>query len=122
MLPIRERLAPLQAKHALLLGLAFCASIPYGMHAAASLLVGGGIQILNLRALERSVRLITDRQVAGLGLVLSAARFVLLISVVLLLFWATPLHRLALGIGLLLVVPAALWHGLETARANARES
>ncbi len=116
---VRERLGSLQAKHALLLGLAFCASIPYGMHAAASLLVGGGIQILNLRALERSVRLITGRQIAGpVGLALAMARFVLLVLLVFLLLWVSSLHRLALGIGLLLVVPAALWHGLDTAQSK----
>ena len=60
---MKLRSASLQAVHAGLLALAMAGAIPYGWHAVWSLALAGGIQVLNLAVLERSVRLV----VAGHG-------------------------------------------------------
>jgi len=109
----------LHARHALLLGLAFGGAMAYGLHAAASLLAGGGIQVLNLMVLERGVRRLVGpaKTTSGaLGVLLNSLRLVLLFGGVLWVATRTPVQPGAFGLGLLLIVPALLWQGIEQAR------
>ena len=109
----------LHTKHALLVGLAFGGAMTYGLHAAASLLVGGGVQVLNLKALERGVRRLVGlaRPAPGaLGIGLNSLRLVLFLGLVLVVATRTPVQPRAFAVGLLLVVPALLWQGVEEAR------
>jgi hypothetical protein len=85
------------------------------MHAAGSLLAGGGIQALNLKALERSVRRVLGlkgTKPGGAGVVAVVVRTALLFAVVFWVLAATPVHAPAFAVGLLLAVPASIWHGL----------
>ena len=110
------RSASLQAKHALLLALAIAGAIPYGCHAVLSLALAGGIQVVNLAVLQGSVRLVIGGRAAR-----PAAQLVLFLR--LLLLGAAVLAALGylgaapapFAVGLLLVVPAALWHGASRA-------
>jgi hypothetical protein len=84
------------------------------MHAAGSLLAGGGIQALNLKVLERSVRLVLGLPgvrpgVSGAALI---ARSLLFFGLVFWVIAATPVHVPGFAIGLLLAAPASVWHGL----------
>ena len=111
-----RRSASLQAKHAFLLALAIGGAIPYGCHAVWSLALAGGIQLLNVAVTTRSVRLVLAEPGAG-----QAARIVFMLRLL------TVLAAIALCIGplgaqpapfvvgLLVIVPAALWHGLSRA-------
>src|SRR5262249_33869948 len=104
------------ARHGLLVALAFCGALPYGMHAAGSLLAGGGIQALNLKALERSVRLVLGLQGArpgAGGAVTLVARSLLCFAGVFWVLVALPVHVPGFAAGLLLVVPASIWHGFS---------
>jgi len=111
-----RRIRSLQAKHALLLVLAIAGVIPYGCHAVLSLALAGGIQVVNLAVLEGSVRLLI-----GGGAPRPATQLVLFLR--LLLLGAAVFAALGhLGVapapfvaGLLVVVPAALWHGVSRA-------
>jgi ATP synthase I chain len=113
------RNASLQTKHACLLVLAIAGAIPYGCLAVWSLALAGGIQVLNLAVLERSVRLV----VAENGSAPAARVFFMLrlflvfgaIAAALGLFGARPLPFVA---GLSVVVPAVIWHGLSTAHGR----
>jgi hypothetical protein len=53
---LNQRSASLHAKYLIVLALAIAGAIPYGCHAVWSLALGGGIQLLNLDLLSRSVR------------------------------------------------------------------
>ena len=84
------------------------------MHAAGSLLAGGGIQALNLKALELSVRLVLGLSAPRLGAAGAAALLLRSLLFFLGVFWilvATPVHVLGFGAGLILAVPASIWHG-----------
>jgi hypothetical protein len=86
------------------------------MHAAGSLLAGGGIQALNLKALERSVRLVlgwSKARPGAMGAVALVARTLLFFLAVFSVLAATPVHVPGFAVGLLLAVPASLWHGLS---------
>jgi hypothetical protein len=84
------------------------------MHAAGSLLAGGGIQALNLKALERSVRLVLGggARPGASGVVAVVARTLLFFLVVFWVLAAMPVHVPGFAVGLLLAVPASIWHGL----------
>ena len=79
--------------------------------------MGGGIQLLNLIVLERSVRAVLSTGggagnatlLATLTLVL---RTVLFFTAVVYVLVFTSVQPLAFLGGLLAIVPAALWHGL----------
>ncbi len=109
----------LHAIHAALLAVALAGSIPYGWSATASLALGGGIQVLNLRALERSVRLMLASTVESgsrARLAAHAASGLRLLLLLALLSWvliATPVHPLPFATGLLLVVPALGLYGFK---------
>ena len=109
------RSASLQARHALVLLLAIAAAIPYGCHAVLSLAVGGGIQVLNLAVLERSVRVALVGQAGALATFFFLARFLLLLGAVGLLLTRGGVAPLPFVAGLLLLVPAAIWFGLDRA-------
>ena len=109
--------------HAFLLAVAIAGTIPYGWHTAGSLALGGGIQVLNLCLLERSVRLMigasVERGTRGRLAVHAAAllRLLLVVTAVGWILTQTPVEPLPFGAGLLLVLPALAWHGLREARA-----
>ncbi len=112
----------LHAIHAVLLVVALAGSIPYGWSATASLALGGGIQVLNLRALERSVRLMLASTVESgsrarlAAHAVSGLRLLLLLALLSWVLIATPVRPLAFGIGLLLVVPALGLYGYKVSR------
>jgi len=108
----------LQAKNALLATLAMAVAVPFGSQVVASVAVGGVMQILNLRGLERSVALLLGLAQSGssLGRVLLAGRWVLFLAAVALVIALSSLHPVGLIVGLSTSVPAVLWHGLEEAR------
>ncbi len=112
----------LHAIHAALLAVALAGSIPYGWSATASLALGGGIQVLNLRALERSVRLMLASTVESgsrarlAAHAVSGLRLLLLLALLSWVLIATPVRPLAFAIGLLLVVPALGLYGFKVSR------
>lgn len=112
----------LHAIHGALFAVALAGAIPYGWSATASLALGGGIQVLNLRALERSVRLMLASTVESgsrARLAAHAASGLRLLLLLALLSWvliATPVLPLPFGIGLLLVVPALGLYGFSASR------
>ena len=114
---MKQRSASLHAKYTIVLALAFAGAIPYGCLAAWSLALGGGIQVLNLTALERSVRAVlfagrargNAAPVAHAALLLRALLFFVAVTYVLV---AVPVQPIAFLAGLLTIVPAVLWHGL----------
>lgn len=114
--------ASLHAIHLGLLAVALAGSIPYGWSATASLALGGGIQVLNLRALERSVRLMLASTVESgsrarlAAHAVSGLRLLLLLALLSWVLIATPVRPLAFGIGLLLVVPALGLYGFRVSR------
>jgi hypothetical protein len=112
----------LQAKTALLVALATALAVPFGSQIVASVAVGGVMQIVNLRALERSVAALLGLAQSGsaLGRVLLAGRWLLFLTAVALVIALSSLHPIALIIGLSTSVPAVLWHGLEEARLGRR--
>ncbi|MFQ5697061.1 MAG: hypothetical protein ACE5IL_02110 [Myxococcota bacterium] len=113
---MRLSLHTLQRKNALLAALAVLGSIPYGVPAVASVALGGGIQIVNLRVLERSVRmwvLSGEARSSVPAQVFMIARFLLLLAAVGAALALLPVRPLWLLLGLGTLVPAALWHGLD---------
>jgi len=120
---MRQRSASLHAKYAITLALAFAGGFSYGCHAAWSLALGGGIQVLNLTALERSVRAVLSAEhgagsamrVAQIALFLRTLLFFVVVSYVLA---VVPVQPIAFMMGLLTVVPALIWHGLTPSAAR----
>lgn len=107
----------LHVRHAVCLALALLLAMSYGWRAVFSLAIGGGIQIVNLVGLERSVRSLLSLASARRGRavqVLLAARFLVLIAAVGLALWKLPIDPLAFAVGLSALVPAVIWHGLAT--------
>ena len=109
------RSASLQARHALVLLLAIAGAIPYGCHAVLSLAVGGGIQVLNLAVMERSVRAALAGQAGGLAaafLFLRLVAVLLAVGLVLTRGGVAPVPFLA---GLFALIPAVVWYGIDKA-------
>ena len=116
---MRIRSASLQAVHAGLLALALAGAIPYGWHAVWSLALAGGIQVLNLGVLERSVRLVVaEHGSAPIARMFFMLRLVLVMGAVLLALGPLGVARVPFVAGLLLVIPAVFWHGLGRADAS----
>lgn len=116
--------ATLHRKNALVFALALAGSIAYGWLAAASLALGGGIQIVNLIGLERSARLLARRAAEGQGAgmrMLLMLRFAAVVAAVGVALLTLPVEAIPFVIGLSTVVPAALWHGLERSPQPQRE-
>ena len=113
---MKLRSASLQAVHAGLLALALAGAIPYGWHAVWSLALAGGIQVVNLAVLEGSVRLLiggrAPRPATQLVLFL---RLLLLGAAVFAALGHAGVEPAPFVAGLLVIVPAALWHGASRA-------
>jgi hypothetical protein len=105
----------LQARHGLVLLLAIAGAIPYGCHAVFSLAVGGGIQVLNLAVLERSVRVALAGQAGGVATLFLFSRLLLLLTAVGLLLTRGGVAPLPFVVGLLALIPATLWFGFDKA-------
>jgi uncharacterized membrane protein YedE/YeeE len=119
-----SKLGSVHRKHALLLTLAAIGSILYGWVALGSLLLGGGIQVINLRALDRTASRLRDFARGGSPgplRALLAFRFVLIVGLVGWVLLRLPVQPGPFVVGLGLIVPAVLWHGLETARQRSVE-
>jgi uncharacterized membrane protein len=121
--------ASVHGKYALLLAVAVTAAIPYGWHAAASVALGGGIQALNLRALERSVRVIAGmaksegERVAAAGMSIAVLRFGAFIAAVVTVLATLPIDPLVFLASMLLILPAVSWHALaQRSAGNGREA
>lgn len=116
---MKRRSASLQARHALVLLLAIAGAIPYGCHAVWSLVLGGGVQVLNVAILERSVRLALGGGLPGAAIWLVLfARMLLLFAAVLVLLGRVGVSPLPFTIGLFAILPAGLWHGLALSAAR----
>lgn len=114
---MNKRSASLHAKYLIVLALAIAGAIPYGCHAVWSLALGGGIQLLNLSLLQRSVRAVLSTggaagNAATLAQVTLVVRTVLFFTAVIYVLTRTNALPLPFLAGLLVIVPAALWHGL----------
>ncbi|MEE8556968.1 MAG: hypothetical protein V3T14_03680 [Myxococcota bacterium] len=107
----------IHGKHALLVSLALAGTIPYGWAALLGVGLGGGIQVTSLWALDRTTSLLRTlpSSVGGLRSLL-AIRFAVVVLVVGFVLFQLPVEPIPFAVGLGLVVPAALWHGLEVAR------
>jgi ATP synthase I subunit len=110
----------LQARHVLVLLLAIAGAIPYGCHAVLSLAAGGGIQVLNLAVLERSVRAALTGQSGGLASALLFARLLLVLFAVALLLQRQLVAPVPFLVGLFALIPAAAWFGLDRAAERSR--
>ncbi len=108
----------LHTKNALILVLFLGAAAPFGWAALMSVAIGGGIQLVNLRGLERSVGGML-RSAGGLLQALLALRLLLLLGLVGIVLATLPVQPLAFALGLSTVVPAVLWHGLTSAEREA---
>ncbi len=107
----------LHRRHAGCLALALLCAMPYGWPAVFSLAVGGGIQVVNLIGLERSVQSLAALAVAergGAAQGLLVLRFLGVIAAVGLALWKLPIDPLWFALGLSALVPAVIWHGLAT--------
>jgi hypothetical protein len=119
-----RRLESLHRKHAVLLTLAMLGAIPYGWAALGSLSLAGGIQVVNLRALDRTASRLGEFARAGDAVslrVLLGFRFVLVVGLVGLALFTLPVQPAPFVVGLSLVIPAVIWHGLATARRRSLE-
>ena len=114
----REVTATLHTRNAWILGIALLGALPFGGRAVASVALGGAVQIVNLRLLERSVGgMLRGAGLTGPGRGLQALlvlRLLLLLGVVATLMLTVPLEPIAFTLGLSSAVPACLWHGLAT--------
>ncbi len=117
---MRGRPVSLHTKNALILVLFLGAAAPFGWAALMSVAIGGGIQVVNLRGLERSVGgMLRTSGVGGLLQGLLALRLLLLLALVGIVMATLPVQPLAFTLGLSTVVPAVLWHGLTSAAREA---
>ena len=107
----------IHGKNALILGVMLLGMIPFGWNAFGSTALGGGIQIVNLRGLERGVAAMLGLAADGQTLasrVLVSLRWVLVLGLVAFCLFVLPLEPVAFVVGLSSVVPAVIWHGLVT--------
>ena len=105
------------AKNGLILALALGVALPFGWRVVASVLLGGGIQVVNLRGLERSVGGMLHLAAGGRGgafQALLSLRLLLLLGLVGIILLTLPVEPIAFAVGLSTVVPAVLWHGLAS--------
>lgn len=104
----------LHTKNALILGVFLAAAAPFGGSALAGVSIGGVIQVVNLRGLERSVSgMLRGAGSGGVALqALLGLRLLLLLGLVGVVLVTLPVPPIAFVAGLSSVVPAVLWHGL----------
>lgn len=108
----------LHAKNALILGLLLAAAVPLGVAFTTAVALGGSIQILNLKLLERGVAYMLGLASAGRGAGMQALlmlRFSTIMAGCVAILILLPVDPLAFAIGFSSVVPACLWHGLTRA-------
>jgi len=119
---MKAGLDSLRTQHTIVLGITLCVSIVWGTDFAASVVLGGGMQAINLWWLERTVRSWAARagqqQLGGLSQG-AALRLVFLMASVGAVFLYIPIHPIGLTLGLSTAVPTVLWHGLTTAGREA---
>ncbi len=117
----------LHGKQFLVVLVAFVASFPYGWRAGASVALGGGIQVVNLKALERCVAWLLGLASGGgplsVGARLGAGllvqlRWLILAAAVAAILLTLPVEPIAFLVGLSTAALAALWHGFATARLS----
>jgi hypothetical protein len=112
-------MSTLHAKNALIFALVMTAALPFGPRVALGVALGGSLQLLNLRLLERSVAYMLGLAGAGQGGAVQALiglRFVALMGACAYVLIALPVDPLGFAIGFSVTVPAVLWHGLMSAR------
>ena len=117
----------LHGKQFLVLLVAFVASFPYGWRASTSIALGGGIQVVNLKALERCVAWLLGLASAGRPLsgaarlgagLLVQLRWLILVTAVAVILFLLPVEPIAFLVGLSTAALAVLWHGFVTARPS----
>lgn len=115
--------ASVHGKNVLVLAVALAGAAPFGWRALGSLALGGAMQVLNLRGLERSVATMLGLAALGrpFGRGLVTMRWLLFLGAVVAALVALPLDPLAFLVGLSTSVPAVIWHGLATARPRPEE-
>ena len=115
----------IHGKNALILGAVLLGTIPFGWDAFGSAALGGGIQVVNLRGLERGVAamlaLAADGQTRGSRVLLSL-RWFLVLGLVAFCLVVLPLEPIAFVVGLSTFVPAVIWHGLAPSAPEPRGS
>lgn len=106
-----------------MLGLLLVAAIPFGAVVFVSLALGGAIELVNLRLLDKSVgwMLGTAGGRGGVVQALLILRFFLLMTALAATLLFLPVDPLAFTIGFSSVVPAAIWHGLMPVRPRIGE-
>ena len=105
----------IHGKNALILGVVLLGMIPFGWEAFGSAALGGGIQIVNLRGLERGVAAMLALAAEGRTLgsrVLLSLRWFLVLGLDAFCLVVLPLEPIAFVVGLSTFVPAVIWHGL----------
>ena len=119
---MRRLVASLQSKHALLLFGAVCAALPIGgMPASLSVLCGGAIQTASLWTLERTVAGWVRRAQGGSPGAPHRLAWLRMPSILLIVGGALYLLDVEPGaftLGLSVVVPAVIWHGLVPVRGE----
>lgn len=108
----------LHVRNALALATLLGMSLFVGASFAVSVALGGALQILNLRLLEKSVGWMLGSGGAGQTRpvqALIALRFVAVMATCVAILVALPVDALWFALGFSSVVPAAVWHGLATA-------
>jgi hypothetical protein len=122
---VRLSLRSIHAKNALILALASAGAMTYGVPAVCSVAVGGGIQVVNLRGLERAVGWLVSHAPArpgGLAQLVLGGRFVAVLAAVGAALWLLPIEPIPFVVGLSTSVPAVIWHGLSTAALEREKS
>ena len=112
-------MSTLHAKNALIFALVMTAALPFGPRPALGVALGGSLQLLNLRLLDRSVSYMLGLAGSGQGGAVQALiglRFIALMGACAYVLIALPVDRLGFAVGFSVTVPAVLWHGLASAR------
>lgn len=120
---MKGALRSVHAKNAIILALALLGMMPYGWRAVASAGIGGGIQVLNLRGLDRAVTALLGRAAratGGMARITLGLRLALVLAAVAGAMIWLPIEPLPFVVGLSTVVPAVIWHGIASARELGR--
>ncbi len=118
-------LLSIHQKNALILGIVLLGMTPFGWAAVKAAALGGGMQILNLRGLERSVVGMLGLAVAGQSTAARALitlRWIFLFGAIAAVLFLAEIEPIAFITGLSILVPTVIWHGLEDARLQHHNS
>lgn len=113
----------LHAKNALILGLLLAAAVPLGAAFTTAVALGGSLQIVNLKLLERGVAYMLGLASEGHGAGMQALlmlRFSAVMAGCVAILVLLPVDPLAFAVGFSSVVPACLWHGLTRVEVEGR--